>query len=44
MSVGWIIMALVAVPLVTVATYAELQERRDRREILLHGESALGKP
>jgi hypothetical protein len=42
MTVGWIIFALAAVPFISFATYTEVQERRSRRDILLHGVSALG--
>lgn len=42
MAVGWIIFAVAAVPFIFFATYTEVRERRSRREILLHGESAVG--
>jgi hypothetical protein len=42
MPVGWIIAAVVAIPLISVTTYVELQERRARREILQYGVSAVG--
>ena len=38
---GWTIVGFAALSIISVGAYAEIRERRYRRDIILHGESAM---